>query len=189
DIAEGARAAFSLENFPCFIVSKGNDSWYGFPEHGDQPGFKIGKYNHLGEAVHPDNMNRSMTAADEEALRAAVRQFFPAANGLLLNYSTCLFTNTPDGHFIIDRHPCHEQVLIVSACSGHGFKMSSGIGKHAADMVLAAASTSSSSNEIHKSAAQERDNELALHRISTRREGHGDFLQRAQQMAQMRQAA
>jgi sarcosine oxidase len=48
----------------------------------------------------------------------------------------CLYTNTPDLHFIIDRHPAHaERVVVVSACSGHGFKFATAIGEIVADLV------------------------------------------------------
>jgi sarcosine oxidase len=46
----------------------------------------------------------------------------------------CLYTNTPDEHFLIDRHPRHSRVLIASACSGHGFKFAPVIGEIVADL-------------------------------------------------------
>jgi glycine/D-amino acid oxidase-like deaminating enzyme len=62
------------------------------------------------------NPCRHMRPEDEEALRAAVQAYFPAANGRVLAHSACLFTNTLDGHFVIDQHPYHPQVTLVSAC-------------------------------------------------------------------------
>jgi sarcosine oxidase len=47
-----------------------------------------------------------------------------------------MYTNTPDGHFIIDRHPSSEDVLLLSACSGHGFKFAPVMGELAADLLL-----------------------------------------------------
>ena len=58
----------------------------------------------------------------------------PAADGTLRATTVCLYTNTPDEHFWIDRHPLHPQVLIASACSGHGFKFSPVIGEILADL-------------------------------------------------------
>jgi sarcosine oxidase len=72
---------------------------------------------------------------DEAALRIAVGRYFPGANGPLLRSATCLFTNAPDEHFILDRHPDAAAVLIVSPCSGHGFKFCSVIGEIVADLV------------------------------------------------------
>mmetsp|Transcript_18999 Transcript_18999/g.48227 ORF Transcript_18999/g.48227 Transcript_18999/m.48227 type:complete len:460 (+) Transcript_18999:2973-4352(+) len=160
------RGTFHADNFPVFIIQGDNpaDCWYGFPQYGPQPGFKIGRYNHLNEVVHPDSLDRShLTPADEEALRAAVRQYFPGADGKLLARSTCMFTNTPDNHFIIDRHPRHPQVLLCSACSGHGFKMASGVGQLLAEHV-----------EQESNPAEHE--ELKLHRINPDRPGHAELL-------------
>jgi glycine/D-amino acid oxidase-like deaminating enzyme len=41
----------------------------------------------------------------------------------------CFYTNTPDEHFLLDRHPRHQSVYIVSACSGHGFKFAPALGE------------------------------------------------------------
>jgi glycine/D-amino acid oxidase-like deaminating enzyme len=56
-------------------------------------------------------------------------------NGRWRGSTVCLYTNTPDEDFIIDAHPAHPQVLIVSPCSGHGFKFSSAIGEIVTDLV------------------------------------------------------
>ena len=49
---------------------------------------------------------------------------------------TCMFTSTPDGHFIMDTHPRHPNVTLVSSCSGHGFKFASVVGEIAAELAL-----------------------------------------------------
>ena len=71
-----------------------------------------------------------------EDIRGIVRRFMPRADGPLRKSAVCLYTNTPDEHFWIDRHPAHAQVLIVSACSGHGFKFASVIGEIVADLLV-----------------------------------------------------
>ena len=67
--------------------------------------------------------------AEVESARALVRTFLPDADGPLQSSVVCMYTNTPDEHFLIDRHPEFPQVLIASPCSGHGFKFSSVIGE------------------------------------------------------------
>ncbi|KAG2427831.1 hypothetical protein HXX76_012152 [Chlamydomonas incerta] len=143
DIEPSARQHYAPERFPVFVIeeSAGGAAYYGFPEHGDLPGFKIGLYRHLRQELRSpaavDSVRRSADAADEAALRAGAAAYFPAAgSGRLLHSSACYFTHTPDGHFLVDRHPRHPQVILCSACSGHGFKMSSGIGQLMARMVL-----------------------------------------------------
>lgn len=126
--------AFAPVRFPVFVMQTPEGYYYGFPQHG-VPGFKMGKYHHRSESVDPDTMDRSVTADDEIVLRECVRSFFPAADGEVARASTCIFTNTPDEHFIIDRLPGASEVLVVSACSGHGFKFCSVIGEIVADLV------------------------------------------------------
>ena len=132
EIAEHER--FRPETFPVFVLDVDEGRFYGFPEHG-VPGFKIGKYHHLGERIDPETMDRSCHEADEAALRAAVSRYFPSADGPLLLAKGCIFTNTSDGHFIIDRHPTEPEVLLVSPCSGHGFKFCGIVGEIVADLV------------------------------------------------------
>jgi sarcosine oxidase len=69
-------------------------------------------------------------------MRKIVRRFLPGADGPAKSTSVCLYTNTPDKHFWIDRHPEFPHVLIASPCSGHGFKFSSVVGEILRDMAL-----------------------------------------------------
>ena len=62
-------------------------------------------------------------------MRALLRTFMPAADGPLLESAVCMYTNTPDEHFVVDTHPAHPEVVVASPCSGHGFKFSSAIGE------------------------------------------------------------
>ena len=55
--------------------------------------------------------------------------------------AVCLYTVTPDSNFIIDRHPTQDRVLVVSACSGHGFKHSAAVGEAVAELVCEGRST------------------------------------------------
>jgi glycine/D-amino acid oxidase-like deaminating enzyme len=62
-------------------------------------------------------------------MRGLLSRFMPAAEGRLLATTVCLYTNTPDEHFILDKHPLYRQVVVASPCSGHGFKFSSVVGE------------------------------------------------------------
>jgi sarcosine oxidase len=126
---------FRLGRFPVGVVDFGERraSAYVFPEWG-VPGFKIGVYHHLGETGHADELSREPTDADEALLRNAMAAYFPAANGPTLSLKACLFTNTPDEHFVIDTLPGAPQVIVASPCSGHGYKFSSVVGEILADM-------------------------------------------------------
>lgn len=124
---------FTPDRFPVSIVSADEGHYYQFPSWG-LPGLKIGLFHHLKEQGHADSLSREVTAADEEILRRAIRRFFPEADGPLLRLTTCMFTNTPDEHFLIDRLPGHPEVVVASPCSGHGYKFASVMGEILADL-------------------------------------------------------
>jgi sarcosine oxidase len=126
-------ALFTPERFPVFNLMVPEGRYYGFPQH-DVPGFKIGLYHHLQERVDPDNFEREASAIDEAPLREATTRYFPAANGPTMALRSCMFTNTPDEHFILDVLPAYPQVVVASPCSGHGFKFASVIGEILADL-------------------------------------------------------
>lgn len=123
-----APEKFALGRFPVSNLKSEIGHFYQFPVFG-VPGFKIGLYHHLREHGAPETLPRDVTTADERALRQALEAFFPEADGELLALRTCMFTNTPDEHFILDRLPGFEEVIVASPCSGHGFKFSSAIGE------------------------------------------------------------
>jgi sarcosine oxidase len=107
--------------------------FYTIPDPGGH-GFKAGLH-HEGERVDPDTVDRTPRPGDEARVRALLARFVPRANGRLLDARVCLYTNTPDEHFLIDRHPGHERVLLASPCSGHGFKFATAIGEALAGLV------------------------------------------------------
>jgi sarcosine oxidase len=120
--------------FPVFNLEVEEGRFYGFPSF-LIPGFKFGKYHHRGERVDPDTVNRNPEPEDEELLRAFARRYFPEGEGPTLMLKACMFTNTPDRHFILDRHPAYPEILIAAACSGHGYKFCSVVGEVMADLV------------------------------------------------------
>ncbi len=128
---------FRLGAFPVGIVEGQPQTVYVFPEWG-VPGFKVGVYHHLRETGHADALSREPTASDEAALRTAVRDFFPDADGPVMSLRACLFTNTPDEHFVVDTLPDAPQVVVASPCSGHGYKFASVMGEVLADLAMGA---------------------------------------------------
>ncbi len=102
-----------------------------FSDLGD--GVKAG-IHHEGEDTTADTVRRTISAAEDDAMRALIDRYIPAASGELRESRVCLYTNTPDHHFLIDAHPAHPEVILASPCSGHGFKFASVIGEILADM-------------------------------------------------------
>ncbi len=124
---------FTTDRFPVFNLNVAEGRYYGFPVY-EVPGFKFGRYHHLGEHTAPDAMRREVDAEDERLLRAFSSRYFPDGNGATMALRSCMFTNTPDEHFIIDHHPEFPQVVLASPCSGHGYKFCSVVGEILADL-------------------------------------------------------
>jgi sarcosine oxidase len=124
---------FELDTFPVFNLEVEEGRYYGFPSF-LVPGFKFGKYHHRGGTVDPDRVNREPEPEDEELLRSFARRYFPDGAGPTLMLKTCLFTNSPDRHFILDLHPDHPEVAIAAGFSGHGYKFCSVVGEVMADL-------------------------------------------------------
>ncbi len=121
-------SAFDPDQFPVFVAEVPDGHYYGFPVY-QVPGFKLGKFNHLNETGRPAELKREPDRADEQLLREFADSYFPGAGGPTMRLSTCMFTNTPDEDFILDRHPDHPNVVVGAGFSGHGFKFASVIGE------------------------------------------------------------
>ncbi len=118
---------FTKEAFPVFNLGVKEGHFYGFPSL-EKTGLKIGKWQHRHEKTAPDNLRTEIDSKDEEVLRDCLKTYFPNANGKLLNAKACMFTNTPDEHFLIHQDT-EKPLLSASGFSGHGFKFCSVIGE------------------------------------------------------------
>jgi sarcosine oxidase len=128
---------FSAGRCPVFIIESRHGMHYGIPPRGGAgigATIKVAKHHHRNETVDPDACDRTVSAQDEALIRAAVADHLPAANGPLKAAETCLYTMTPDGHFLIDRLPGAPNIIAASPCSGHGFKFAPVIGEILADL-------------------------------------------------------
>jgi sarcosine oxidase len=127
---------FRLDAFPVFNFEAPEGRFYGFPVYGI-PGFKFGKYHHRGEQVDDlDRMDRECHPEDEEVLREGIRRYFPDADGPTMAMKACLFTNSPDEHFILDVLRDNPDVGVAAGFSGHGFKFCSVIGEIMTELVV-----------------------------------------------------
>ena len=125
-------ALFTPDRFPIHLWEYEPDKmFYGFPDLGE--GVKVA-FHHQGETTDPEQANRNVTKADIASMRKLLERYLPQANGAYLRGTVCLYTNTPDGHFIIDFQPGSERVVLASPCSGHGFKFASAVGEVLADL-------------------------------------------------------
>jgi sarcosine oxidase len=126
---------FTPERFPVFNLVVDEGRYYGFPVF-SVPGFKFGRYHHLDEQVNPDTVDREGNARDEQILRAFAEKYFPDGAGPTMALKVCMFTNSPDEHFILDLHPDYPQVSFAAGFSGHGYKFCSLVGEVMADLAI-----------------------------------------------------
>jgi sarcosine oxidase len=135
------RTDFELGKFPCWLFANptGEGAFYGFPilpedVTGGPAGLKLAL--HLpGEPCDPDLPRRQPDAADEEVLTGFLRTFIPDGYQFTHLQKTCLYTNSPDEHFILDLLPETDgKVAVAAGFSGHGFKFAAVIGEIMADL-------------------------------------------------------
>ena len=126
------QSSVAFDGLPIYLWETADRQvFYGFP-HVEWPGAKVAMH-HTGEFVDPDAVDRTIRAADEVRLRTAVSNRLPALNGPVLKDMVCLYENSPDGHFMIDRRS--DGVVFAAGFSGHGFKFASVVGEILADLV------------------------------------------------------
>lgn len=119
---------------PVFICIHDEDAFYGFPSV-DGLTIKTAGENY-GPGSDPDHIERTVVAEESAAMhRRHVQGRLRGVSPEIRRTATCIYTSTPDNHFLIDWHPDMENLLVVSPCSGHGFKHSAAIGEAAAELV------------------------------------------------------
>jgi len=123
---------FASNMMPVFDWQTKDHFYYGVPDIGS--GVKVA-IHHDGEATSPDQIRREVTEEDQRPVREFLKRHIPSLDDIPVSSGTCMYTNTPDDDFIIDSHPHYPNVVIVSACSGHGFKFSIAIGEVVQQMI------------------------------------------------------
>jgi sarcosine oxidase len=126
---------FQHDRMPVFLINVEEGCYYGFPDY-ENRGVKLGLFHHLRQTVDPDTTDRETHEEDEAPLRTFVEKYFNGANGPTIERKTCMFTNTPDEHFILDHLPGNDRVVLAGGFSGHGFKFASVIGEIMSDLAL-----------------------------------------------------
>lgn len=124
---------FEPEAFPVFAFDGADGQvYYGVSVPGR--GVKIAAH-HGGETTTPEAVDRQVRDEDVTKVRGFLASVLPDLEGPPREAMVCLYTNTPDHHFLLDWHPSEANVLVVSPCSGHGFKFAPAIGEGVADLV------------------------------------------------------
>lgn len=125
------NTAFMPDRFPVYI-SHGDTWFYGIPSvNGSGLKAAVHGRNH---ATDPDHTGREVEPEYVDQVRHFLQRHIPRANGKVKESRACLYTMTPDHHFIIDQHPTHPHVIIGAGFSGHGFKFGILTGQMLADL-------------------------------------------------------
>jgi sarcosine oxidase len=141
----GDVTRFRADRHPIYIWEAGGGrQFYGFPSFADPTGDPAGPskpsdtvkvaFFRGGQDCTPDTVDRQVRSAEIEAMRAFVAPRMPDLPATFVRAKTCMYTNTPDEHFVIARHPGHEQVIVACGFSGHGFKFVPVVGEIIADL-------------------------------------------------------
>ena len=126
DVARGA---------PAFYFQMPSGAFYGFPSL-DGATVKLAEHTGGEPVADPDHLARSTHDRDHEPVRRFIQQTMPALDLQPLRSSVCMYTMSPDNHFLIDRHPEHANVVFGAGFSGHGFKFTGVLGAALADLAL-----------------------------------------------------
>ena len=119
--------------FPIYIADTPEGYFYGLPAL-DANGVKVAQHYGTVELSDPVQVERAVTIEDEAAVRGFVRAHLPNVDGPTRHSSVCIYTLTPDRHFLIDVHPNYPQIVFAAGFSGHGFKFASVVGEILADL-------------------------------------------------------
>ncbi len=122
---------YAPETCPTYAMALPEGEYYGMPDHG----VKIGRHD-VGEVCTPDTVRRGVDAEEIAMFMAVLERHLPGARGQVTSTLTCLYTMTPDKHFVIDKHPRDPRVVYACGFSGHGFKFAPVIGEVLADLAL-----------------------------------------------------
>jgi len=128
--------SFLPSRFPVFVREHGDGTVaYGIPAvEGARGGVKFAFHSPSGQRCTPETLSRTVTEQEIDRARSYLRRYLPALAGRHLRSVACMYTLTPDRHFVIDFHPADPRLIIAAGFSGHGFKFASVFGEVLAEL-------------------------------------------------------
>ena len=133
----GGVEAFAPERLPIWIYEPDDGNmFYSFPAVDGADTVKAAFFRADGTPADPDTIDREVHDNEVEFIRGYLGRHVPAMDGEFVAARTCMYTNTPDQHFVVSAHPDHPQVAVAAGFSGHGYKFCSVIGEILADLAL-----------------------------------------------------
>ncbi|WP_409490448.1 N-methyl-L-tryptophan oxidase [Amycolatopsis sp. cmx-11-12] len=132
----GGAEPFRAERHPIYVwEGQEGRQFYGFPSHDDAGSVKVAFFRG-GRTCTPETIDRTVHAEEVDEISEFVGRKMPSLPGEFRRAATCMYTNTPDEHFVISRHPTHDRVVVACGFSGHGFKFVPVVGELLADLVV-----------------------------------------------------
>src|SRR5690606_8416956 len=128
--AEKLTAACDL---PTYLYEREGQVHYGFPSL-DGRAIKVAEHSGGLAVADPLAVDQAIAPAERKRIEAFLAAGLPRVSGPPLEHATCLYTVTPDHHFVVDRHPQSERVVYAAGLSGHGFKFATVLGEVLADL-------------------------------------------------------
>jgi sarcosine oxidase len=131
-----AAAAFAAGALPCFAFDAPAGFFYGFPQI-DGRGVKVAEHTGGRSVADPLAVDREIDADEKHRVEQILDEHLPALGHRCTEHAVCLYTMSPDHHFLIGLHPANDRVAIAAGFSGHGFKFASVMGEALADLATA----------------------------------------------------
>ena len=129
----GGTGAFGRLPIWIYEPPDGN-MFYGFPAVDGSGTVKAAFFRADGTPTDPNTIDREVREDEVDLIRRYLGRYVPAMDGELVGAKTCMYTNTPDQHFVVSTHPEHPQVIVAAGFSGHGYKFCSVMGEVLADL-------------------------------------------------------
>jgi glycine/D-amino acid oxidase-like deaminating enzyme len=133
---EPLSQVYARENgCPAFLFETRSGIFYGFPQI-DGLGVKVAEHTGGQLMTDPLSLYPDVHPDDERSIRSFCAAHVPEVSGTLTHHAACMYTMSPDEHFIVDRHPEYPQVAFAAGLSGHGFKFTSVLGQALCELAL-----------------------------------------------------
>jgi len=120
---------------PTFYFEMPAGNYYGFPSL-DGRTLKLAEHSGGETVTDPLTVDRDLRISDVEPVARFLKEALPGVTPTPARHAVCMYTVTPDRHFIVDRHPGCNNVVIGTGFSGHGFKFTGVLGEALADLAL-----------------------------------------------------
>lgn len=131
----GVNAEHHVPALPTFLFELPQGVIYGFPAIDDR-GLKVAEHTGGQIVADPLIVNRDVEPSDETTLREFLSAHLPGVSSTRTDHAVCMYTMSPDEHFIVDRHPADRRIVFAAGLSGHGFKFTSALGEVLADWTM-----------------------------------------------------